>query len=149
MAAHYELRSTANNQFLFHLKAPNGEIILSSEIYSSKKAALEGIESVRRNAPLDQQFERKVSRHFQPYFLLKANNHEIIGRSEMYTSDGAMEKGIQSVKKNGPIATTNDFTIQGKQDAVHLPSCYSLGTKQEARHRIIHAGNPDTPARRP
>jgi uncharacterized protein YegP (UPF0339 family) len=110
MAAHYELRSTATDQFLFHLKAPNGEIILSSETYASKDAALEGIESVRRNSSLDQRFERKESLHFQPYFLLKANNYEVIGRSEMYTSDGAMEKGIQSVKKNGPVATTNDFT---------------------------------------
>jgi uncharacterized protein YegP (UPF0339 family) len=41
---------------------------------------------------------------------LKAKNHEVIGKSEMYTSDGAMEKGIESVKKNGPVATTNDIS---------------------------------------
>jgi len=110
MSAHYELKSAANNQFLFNLKAANGEIILTSETYSSRQAALDGIESVRTNSPHDEQFERKVSTSSQPYFVLKARNHEIIGRSEMYTSDGAREKGIESVKKNGPTATTNDRT---------------------------------------
>jgi uncharacterized protein YegP (UPF0339 family) len=110
MSAHYELKPAANNKFHFNLKAANGEIILSSETYSSKQAAIDGIESVTKNSPLDEQFERKVSSHSQPYFVLKAKNHEIIGTSEMYTSEGAREKGIESVKKNGPVATTNDLT---------------------------------------
>jgi uncharacterized protein YegP (UPF0339 family) len=110
MAAHYELKSAANSHFIFNLKAPNGEVILSSELYTSKNAALNGIESVKTNSPHDEQFERKTSTSSQPYFALKAKNHEIIGKSEMYTSEGAREKGIESVKKNGPIATTNDLT---------------------------------------
>jgi len=110
MSAHYELKPAANNQFVFNLKATNGEIILSSETYTSKNAALEGIESVREHSAYDEQFERKQSSHYQPYFVLKAKNQEVIGKSEMYTSDGAMKKGIESVKKNGPVATTNDLT---------------------------------------
>ncbi|RZU43379.1 YegP family protein [Edaphobacter modestus] len=110
MSAHYELKPAANHQFLFNLKAVNGEIILASETYTSKSAALDGIESVRKNSLCDERFERKTSSHSQPYFLLKAGNHEVIGKSETYTSDGAREKGIQSVKKNGPVATLNDLT---------------------------------------
>jgi uncharacterized protein YegP (UPF0339 family) len=110
MSAHYELRPAANNQFMFNLKAANGEIILTSEIYKSKDAALNGIESVKKNSPHDEQYERKKSTSSQPYFVLKAKNYEIIGRSETYSSDGAMEKGIESVKKNGPVATVNDIT---------------------------------------
>lgn len=110
MAAHYELKPAANNQFMFNLKAANGEIILTSETYRSKESALSGIESVKKNAPTDERYERKRSVSSQPYFVLKAKNHEIIGRSETYSSEGAMEKGIESVKKNGPIATTNDIT---------------------------------------
>jgi hypothetical protein len=110
MSAHYELKPAANHQFTFNLKAANGEIILSSELYTTKHAALGGIESVRTNSPHDELYERRKSASSQPYFVLKAKNHEVIGRSEMYTSDGAMEKGIESVKKNGPIATTNDRT---------------------------------------
>jgi uncharacterized protein YegP (UPF0339 family) len=110
MASHYELKNGANGQFSFNLKAANGEIILTSETYKSKEGALNGIESVKKNSADDAQFERKKSVASQPYFVLKAKNHEVIGRSEMYTSDGAMEKGIESVKKNGPAATTNDIS---------------------------------------
>jgi uncharacterized protein YegP (UPF0339 family) len=96
---------------MFNLKAANGEIILTSETYESKDAALNGIESVKKNSPHDEQYERKKSNPSQqPYFVLKAKSHEIIGRSETYSFEGAMEKGIESVKKNGPVATTNENT---------------------------------------
>jgi hypothetical protein len=95
---------------MFNLKAANGEVILTSENYKEKEGALNGIESVRKNSPHDEQFERKTSKSDQPYFVLKAKNHETIGKSEMYSSTSAMEKGIESVKKNGPVATTNDLT---------------------------------------
>lgn len=110
MAAHYELKPAAKNQFMFNLKAANGEVILTSETYTTKEAALHGIESVRKNSADDKQYERKMSVSSQPYFVLKAKNHETIGKSEMYSSESAMEKGIESVKKNGPTATINDIT---------------------------------------
>jgi uncharacterized protein YegP (UPF0339 family) len=110
MSAHYELKPAAKGQFMFNLKAANGEIILTSESYKEKDSALNGIESVKKNSPADKQFERKKSTASQPYFVLKAKNHEVIGRSEMYSSDSAMEKGIESVKKNGPVATLKDIT---------------------------------------
>jgi len=110
MSAHYELKPVASNRFIFNLKAANGEVILTSETYESKASALNGIESVKKNSPYDEQYERRKSTSSQPYFVLKAKNHEVIGRSETYSSVGAMEKGIHSVKKNGPIATTNDIT---------------------------------------
>ncbi len=111
MAAYYELKTGANGQFHFNLKAGNGEIILSSESYTSKAGALNGIESVKTNSPLDEQYERKTSVSSQPYFVLKAKNHEVIGRSEMYSSEGARDKGIESVKKNGTEATVKDLTV--------------------------------------
>jgi uncharacterized protein len=110
MSAHYELKPATNDHFMFNLKAANGEIILTSETYTFKDAALNGIESVKTNSPHDEQYERRASASSQPYFVLKAKNHEVIGRSEAYSSGGAMEKGIQSVKKNGPVATVNDIT---------------------------------------
>ena len=110
MAAHYELKAAAHEQFMFNLKAANGEVILTSELYKTKEAALNGIESVKTNSPHDEQFERKESTSGKPYFVLKARNHETIGRSEMYNSAGARDNGIESVKKNGPVATLHDIT---------------------------------------
>lgn len=50
MAGKFEIKSTSNGQFRFNLKAGNGEIIATSEAYTTKDAAKNGIESVRRNA---------------------------------------------------------------------------------------------------
>lgn len=110
MSAYYELKPAVDQWFIFDLKAPNGEIILSSELYSSKDAALEGIEAVRTNSARDAQFERRKTPLSHSYFLLMSGSHEILGRSERYSTESACEKGIRSVMKNGPIAMTHDFT---------------------------------------
>ena len=110
MSAHYELTHAANGQFFFRLKAANGEIILVGETYISRDAALRGIESVKRNSAEESQYDRRLTTLSEPYFVLKAKNNEIIGRSEAYSSSGAREKGIESVKRNGPDATLKDLT---------------------------------------
>jgi uncharacterized protein YegP (UPF0339 family) len=110
MAGIFELKPAAAGQFLFHLKAPNGEIILSSERYVAKSGAEHGIDAVRRNARLDERFARKTSVRGEPYFVLTAANHRRIGTSEMYSSTAAMENGIASVKANAPGATLKDLT---------------------------------------
>ena len=112
MAAKYELKKSVNGKFHFNLKAGNGEVILSSEMYEGKPAAENGIQSVKTNAPLNERYERKTSAKNEPYFVLKAANHEVIGRSEMYSSASAMENGVESVKRNAPVACVDDQTGQ-------------------------------------
>ena len=106
----FELKDTSDGQFMFNLKAPNSEIILTSERYTTKLNALTGIESVKVNAPLDARYQRKTSVADEPYFTLSASNGEVIGTSEMYSSKQAREDGIESVKTNAPIATVDDST---------------------------------------
>ena len=106
----YELKKDASGQYRFNLKAGNGEIILSSEAYTTKSAAEEGIASVRTHGPAESNYERKDSASGQPYFVLKASNGEIIGRSEMYSSPTARDNGIASVQKNSPSTTVKDLT---------------------------------------
>ena len=50
MSGKFELKTAKDGQVYFNLKAGNGEIIASSELYKSKASALNGIESVRKNA---------------------------------------------------------------------------------------------------
>lgn len=101
----FEIKKDKKGQFIFHLKAGNGEIILQSESYTQRAACEKGIQSVIKNSAMDERFERKMSKDDHHYFVLKAGNHEEIGRSEMYNSKAAMEKGIDSVQKNAPTAT--------------------------------------------
>lgn len=110
MAGTYELKKTTNGQYMFNLKAGNHEVILTSETYTAKAGAQAGIESVRMNSPLDERYERKKASEGSPYFVLKAANSQVIGKSEMYSSEAAMENGIKSVKTNGPLATVSDLT---------------------------------------
>lgn len=104
MPGKFELKAGKNGKFHFNLKASNGQIILSSESYSDRKAAEKGIESVRKNAANSGRFERKTAKDGSPYFVLKASNGEPIGKSEMYKTVKSMENGIASVGKNAPDA---------------------------------------------
>jgi hypothetical protein len=94
-------QSEKNQQYYFRLKAGNGQIILQSEGYTTKTAAKNGIESVKKNAGLDERYERKEAANGKFQFVLKAGNHQIIGQSQLYASKDSMENGIESVKKNG------------------------------------------------
>lgn len=97
-----------NSEFQFMLKAGNGQTILASEGYSTKAACENGIESVKKNAAEDSNYERKNSSSGKFHFNLKAGNGQVIGSSEMYESAGGMENGIESVKKNAPDATVEE-----------------------------------------
>jgi uncharacterized protein YegP (UPF0339 family) len=110
MTAVFDLKQGGNGQFMFNLKAGNGEVILTSELYKQKQSAIAGIDSVRVNAGDDTRYERKTAKNGQPFFVLIATNGQIIGKSEMYSSNSAMENGIQSVKENGPEAAIEDRT---------------------------------------
>lgn len=110
MAGIFELKPAAGGKFMFNLKAGNGEVILTSQLYEAKAGAEKGIASVKTNAPHDERYERKTSKSGDPYFVLTAGNHEVIGKSEMYTTTAGMENGIASVKTNAPDATLKDLT---------------------------------------
>ncbi|HLO99238.1 MAG TPA: YegP family protein [Fimbriimonas sp.] len=106
----YSLKKAKDDSYFFHLKAGNGQTILSSEMYTTKAAAENGIESVRTNSAIAERFEKKESKGGDPYFVLKAGNHQVIGTSEMYSSDAACQNGIESVMENGPDSPTDDET---------------------------------------
>lgn len=104
---------------MFNLKASNGEVIATSEVYNSKAACKNGIESVRRNAPVaaveDQTVEGfKKEKHpkFEVYrdkagefrFRLKATNGQIIAVGEGYKSMKSCKNGVASIVKNVPEA---------------------------------------------
>lgn len=110
MSGYFQIKKAVNNQYYFVLKAGNHETILKSEMYIAKTSAVNGIESVKTNAPNDARYERKTATNGQSMFNLKAANHEIIGTSELYTTRSAMEIGIASVKTNAPTARVDDLT---------------------------------------
>ncbi|MEG1068992.1 MAG: YegP family protein [Ruthenibacterium sp.] len=118
MMGKFEIKQTATG-FTFHLKAVNGEIIATSEVYSGLEACENGIESVRKNAPIaaleDQtvenfaeekcpKFELYLDKAGEHRFRLKAHNGQKIAASEGYKNKESCENGIASVRKNAPDA---------------------------------------------
>lgn len=108
MNGHFVISKSTDEQFYFNLLAGNGESILTSELYPAKQSAQTGIASVKMNASVDQQYDRRTDVEGKSYFVLKAKNGEIIGKSQSYSSLAASEGGIQSVKTNAPSAVTED-----------------------------------------
>ncbi|MBQ4650287.1 MAG: YegP family protein [Firmicutes bacterium] len=110
---------TVETGYKFDLKAGNGEVIATSEVYTTEAACKNGIESVAKNAPVaaveDQtvegyeaakhpKFEMYVDKAGEFRFRLKATNGQVIAVSEGYTSKAGCENGIASVKKNAADA---------------------------------------------
>ena len=99
----------------FDLKATNGEVIATSEVYKTKASCLAGVKSVAKNAPVanveDQtiegcekakcpKFELYTDKAGEFRFRLKATNGQVIATSEGYVAKKSCENGIESVKKN-------------------------------------------------
>jgi len=110
MAGKFELYKDKAGEYRFRLKASNGQIVLVSEAYKAKGSAEKGIESVRKNAPTDERFERKETKGGKHMFNLKSTNGQVVGTSEQYESAQSREAGIESVKKNAPDAGVDDQT---------------------------------------
>lgn len=109
MNATFEIFNGRDNQYYFRLKAPNAEIILVSEGYTTKENCRNGISSVKTNAPTDSNYNRLTAKNGQYYFTLKsAHNGQVIGNSEMYVSVAGRDNGIESVKRNAPNAEVKD-----------------------------------------
>ncbi|MBL0943552.1 MAG: YegP family protein [Hydrogenophaga sp.] len=95
---------------MFNLRGDNHEVMLTSERYTTKQKALEGIDSVKINAPHDPRYRRLTSTAQKPYFTLTAANNQVIGTSETYSSAAARDNGIEAVKKGAPSAPVKDNT---------------------------------------
>jgi uncharacterized protein len=110
MAGKFELKKSKNDKFYFSLLAGNGQNILQSEMYETKASAQNGIESVKKNAQDASRFEKLTGTKGDPYFVLKAGNHQVIGQSQMYASEKARDGGIESCMNNAPSASVDDLS---------------------------------------
>lgn len=122
MAGKFVIKRTGNG-IKFDLKAGNGEVILSSQVYASEASCIAGIESVKKivatagTLSIEDQtvdgFSLEKHPKFEIYldnageyrFRLKARNAEIVGASEGYKSKASCQNGVESVIKNAPAAT--------------------------------------------
>lgn len=104
----YVLSEKENGQWHFVLQAGNGEVILSSQMYTDSNGALNGIKSCRGNSGDEANYDRLEASDGRWYFNLKAANSQIIGTSQMYASAQGRDKGIHSCMENGPDSPVDE-----------------------------------------
>ncbi len=100
MARKFELKAAMSGKYSFNLKAANNLVVFTSQTYSSRRSALNGIVSVRKNAGKQSNYDVRKAKNGKPYFVLLAANIQVIGRSQMYSRNSSMRKGMASVKTN-------------------------------------------------
>ncbi|MBL4659038.1 MAG: YegP family protein [Alcanivoracaceae bacterium] len=108
MASKFVITKGKDGKDYFVLKAGNGEIILQSQGYKSASGCENGIESVRTNSKDSSKFETREAKDGRTYFVIKANNGQEIGRSQMYKTTSGCANGQESVAKNAPDAAVSD-----------------------------------------
>ncbi|HET9993512.1 MAG TPA: YegP family protein, partial [Kofleriaceae bacterium] len=96
--ARVSIEQGSTNQFRFNVFASNGQVVLSSESYTTAAAAWNGAFAVQDAATLDASFAIKTSADNRFYFTLTAQNGQIVGISQMYTTQASAQAGIASVK---------------------------------------------------
>lgn len=112
----FVIKQAKDGSFMFNLKASNGEIVATSDMYSTLEKCRKGIASVQANAPIanledstisgaveaqpNPKFELYQDKSGEFRFRLKARNGLIIAKSQGYSSKTRCKNGIDSVRKN-------------------------------------------------
>lgn len=97
--AAFEVFKGLDSKYYFRLRAANGEIVLSSQAYTTKASAKKGVASVRTNGGEIESFEVVPAQNDQFYFVLKAGNGQVIGRGEAYVTESNADRAIESISE--------------------------------------------------
>jgi uncharacterized protein YegP (UPF0339 family) len=89
-----ELWTDAGGAYHFHLLASNGQILVTSQSYSARTSALNGMLSVLSNGSLADRYVVKAAANGGAYFTVVAGNHAVIATSEVYSTDAAARAGV-------------------------------------------------------
>ncbi len=130
MASKFEIRVTKNGGYRFALKAANGQVISTSQVYKTIVTCKKGIASVKVNALThieDQTVEEAElvtlkNPKYEVYrdkagefrFRLRAKNGQIILSGEGYGTKASCQNGIASIGKNAPDAEI--VLVDGEDD---------------------------------
>lgn len=114
----FEIKSSADGGYMFNLKANNGQVICTSQVYSSLDACKKGTDSIKRfcmseiedqtsaspDVKKNPKYEVYLDKASEFRFRLKASNGEIIAASQGYNNKSSCMNGIESIQVNAPDA---------------------------------------------
>ena len=109
----YVITKKDNGDYQFDLESDTGNVIFTSESFSTKKNCKKGINSVKSNALLPNQYERKKEED-ESYFILRSQKGKIMGMSQSYKSESGFENAILSVMQTAPDAPMDDQSVESR-----------------------------------
>ncbi len=127
------IKEKGDGEFVAFLYANNGEIMLTSEIYTSEESALAGIDTIRKNVD-GGTFVNYKDKNKNYYFKLKSVKNRILCVSETYKSEALAESAKESVKRfvSSPVQsgvekdiTVVKYVLPKKEEPVDARSAYS------------------------
>lgn len=127
------IKEKGEGEFVAFLYANNGEIMLTSEIYTSEESARAGIDTIRKNVD-GGTFVNYKDKNKNYYFKLKSVKNRILCVSETYKSEALAESAKESVKRfvSSPVQsgvekdiTVVKYVLPKKEEPVDTRSAYS------------------------
>lgn len=107
----YEISTSKDGQYRFVFKAPNGEILLTSELFKAKTSALNTIESLKINSMNLENFDILTTKNGKKYFNIKSKNHHILATSQFYNDMESLELGMKLVLKYSQTEKIIDLSM--------------------------------------
>jgi hypothetical protein len=101
----FVVKKTIDGDYSFNLITDDLQVILTSQIYSSKTDCLNGIEAVRQNCSDHNRYEHKQAASRKQFFTLNSTEGHLIATSPIYDTNVGLDNGIESVSKNGRSTT--------------------------------------------
>lgn len=109
----YVIKKRKNGDYQFNLESDTGNVIFTSETFTTKKNCKKGIKSVKNNALNPKQYERKKEDE-SSYFILKSQQGKVMGMSQSYKTESGFENAILTVMQTAPHAPMDDQSIMSK-----------------------------------
>lgn len=106
---HFDLKqSDKNKEFYFTLRLDDGNAVVTSEGYKQKASAKKGIESVKKNGAAGK-IELKEGSTGKPFFVVKATNGQIVGKSRQFATVEERDAAVEAIKSGVSEAGVNEI----------------------------------------
>lgn len=138
----FEIKESPSG-FWFKLAAANGETLLVSEQYKTKKRAEQAIYAVRSELLKGAKFTTRKSKDGRFYFNLEDSEGKLLGSSQMYASQNSAQRGIEQVIA---ASTTRQIRDHTEKKAEHIGSVRTFlqaleGIEVDIDHVIFYRGH--------
>lgn len=103
----FEILTNTKGNYYFVLKSTNGRVIMSGFTHKSKDSVMEKIAEVKTLVSSDENFDIRATGP-RYHFYVNGSDGKAVAKSEFYTTEASMRKGLESVKKNAPLAVIKE-----------------------------------------